>query len=145
MATDQLAALTIWDFEMLRANEIPLRRCAYYGCYFRPYSVVNYYCDCVVEGTNGKTCKQVGTHLQTAAGGQSECGKKSCTGRCATGYRIQTAAQRRKDQYPNIMRRYNEVQLRGKELMEQVDAGQITFVEFREKFDRPTSELLGIK
>ncbi len=61
MATDQLAALTIWDFEMLRANEIPLRRCAYYGCYFRPYSVVNYYCDCVVEGTNGKTCKQVGT------------------------------------------------------------------------------------
>lgn len=61
MATDQLAALTIWDFEMLRANEISLRRCAYCGCYFRPYSVVNYYCDCVVKGTNGKTCKQVGT------------------------------------------------------------------------------------
>lgn len=60
MATDQLAALTVWEFEMLCANEIPLRRCAYCGRYFRPYSVVNCYCDRVVEGTNGKTCKQVG-------------------------------------------------------------------------------------
>lgn len=60
MSTDQLAALNIWEFEILRANEIPLRRCAYCGCYFCPDSVVNYYCDCMVEGTNGKTCKQVG-------------------------------------------------------------------------------------
>ena len=34
MATDQLAALTVWEFEMLCANEIPLRRCAYCGRYF---------------------------------------------------------------------------------------------------------------
>ena len=32
-----------------------------------------------------------------------------------------------------------------KELMEQVEAGDITFVEFQEKFDRSTAELLGIK
>ena len=84
--TDQLAALTVWEFEMLCANEIPLRRCAYCGRYFRPYSVVNCYCDRVVEGTNGKTCKQVGAtskHQQAV----NQDAAKSSTGRCATGSR----------------------------------------------------------
>ena len=142
MATDQLAALTVWEFEMLCANEIPLRRCAYCGRYFRPYSVVNCYCDRVVEGTNGKTCKQVGATSKHQQAVNQDAAKKLYRKVCN---RIQTAAQRRKDQYPNIMRRYNKVQLYGKELMEQVEAGDITFVEFQEKFDRSTAELLGIK
>lgn len=142
MATDQLAALTVWEFEMLCANEIPLRRCAYCGRYFRPYSVVNCYCDRVVEGTNGKTCKQVGATSKHQQAVNQDAAKKLYRKVCN---RIQTAAQRRKDQYPNIMRRYNEVQLYGKELMEQVEAGDITFAAFQEKFDRSTAELLGIK
>ena len=58
--------------------------------------------------------------------------------------RIQTAAKRRMVQYPDILRQYKEAQLRGQELLEQVESGQITYEEFQEQFDKTTEELLGI-
>lgn len=59
--------------------------------------------------------------------------------------RAQMAAQRRKEQYPDILRRYRQVQLHGKELLEQVEAGTMTFSELQEQFDKKPGELLGVK
>lgn len=47
-------------------------------------------------------------------------------------------------QYPDILRQYKEAQLRGQELLEQVETGQITYEEFQKQFDKTTEELLGI-
>lgn len=141
MAADRLDALTIWEFEMVCANEISLRRCAHCNRYFQPYSVVSCYCDRPVEGRADKTCKDIGAmsrHQQKVS--QDEARKlyrKVCN-------RTQMAAQRRKEQYPDILRRYNQVQLRGKELLEQVEAGTMTFEQFQAQFDKKPGELLEI-
>lgn len=142
MVTDALEALTLWEFEMVCANEILLRRCAYCNRYFRPYSVVSCYCDRPVEGKGGKTCKEIGAmsrHQQKV--NQNEAKKlyqKVCN-------RTQMAAQRRKAQYPDILWRYRQVQLHGKELLEQVEAGTLTFSEFQQQFDKKPEELLKMK
>lgn len=59
--------------------------------------------------------------------------------------RTQMAAQRRKAQYPDILWRYRQVQLHGKELLEQVEAGTLTFSEFQQQFDKKPEELLKMK
>lgn len=59
--------------------------------------------------------------------------------------RTQMAAQRRKEQYPDILRRYKQVQLRGKELLDRVETGTMTFSEFQDAFDKKPGELLGVK
>lgn len=141
MATDALHALTIWEFEMVCAHEIQLRRCAHCNRYFIPYSVVNCYCDRPVEGKNGKTCKDIGAMSKHQQKVNRDEAKKLYRKVCN---RIQTAAKRRMVQYPDILRQYKEAQLRGQELLEQVETGQITYEEFQEQFDKTTEELLGI-
>lgn len=59
--------------------------------------------------------------------------------------RTQMAAHRRKEQYPDILRRYRQVQLHGKELLEQVETGALTFEAFAAQFDKKPGELLGVK
>lgn len=59
--------------------------------------------------------------------------------------RTQMAAQRRKEQYPDILRRYRQVQLHGKELLGQVEAGTLTFEEFVAQFDKNPGKLLGVR
>ena len=59
--------------------------------------------------------------------------------------RTQMAAQRRIEQHPDILRRYKQVQLHGKELLEKVAAGTMTLSEFQEQFDKKPRELLGVK
>ena len=142
MVTDALDALTLWEFEMICANEIPLRRCAYCNRYFRPYSVVSCYCDRPVEGKGGKTCKEIGAMSRHQQKVNQDEAKKLYRKVCN---RAQMAAQRRKEQYPDILRRYRQVQLHGKELLEQVEAGTMTFSEFQEQFDKKPGELLGVK
>lgn len=142
MTTDALDALTLWEFEMVCANEIPLRRCAYCNRYFRPYSVVSCYCDRPVEGKDGKTCKEIGAMSRHQQKVNQDEAKKLYRKVCN---RTQMAAQRRKEQYPNILRRYKQVQLHGKELLEQVEAGTLTFEEFAAQFDKTPGELLGVK
>ena len=141
MATDHLDALTIWEFEMVCANEIPLRRCAYCNRYFLPYSVVSCYCDRPVEGKGGKTCKEIGAMSRYQQKVNRDEAKKLYRKVCN---RTQMAAQRRKEQYPDILRRYSQVQLHGRELLEQVEAGTLTFEEFAAQFDKKPGELLGI-
>lgn len=142
MVTDALDALTLWEFEMICANEILLRRCAYCNRYFRPYSVVSCYCDRPVEGKGGKTCKEIGAMSRHQKKVNQDEAKKLYRKVCN---RTQMAAQRRKEQYPDILRRYKQVQLRGKELLEQVEAGAMTFSEFQDAFDKKSGELLGVK
>lgn len=142
MVTDALEALTLWEFEMVCANEITLRRCACCGRYFRPYSVVSCYCDRPVEGKGGKTCKEIGAMSRHQQKVNQDEAKKLYRKVCN---RTQMAAQRRKEQYPDILRRYRQVQLRGKELLDQVEAGTMTFPEFQDAFDKKPGELLGIE
>ena len=142
MVTDALDALTLWEFQMVCANEVPLRRCAYCNRYFRPYSVVSCYCDRPVEGKGGKTCKEIGAMSRHQQKVNQDEAKKLYRKVCN---RAQMAAQRRKEQYPDILRRYRQVQLHGKELLEQVEAGTMTFSEFQEQFDKKPGELLGVK
>lgn len=142
MVTDALDALTLWEFEMICANEILLRRCAYCNRYFRPYSVVSCYCDRPVEGKSGKTCKDIGAMSKHQQKINQDEAKKLYRKVCN---RTQMAAQRRKEQYPDILRRYKQVQLHGKELLEQVEAGTLTFEEFAAQFDKTPGELLGVK
>ncbi|MEG0597806.1 MAG: DUF6076 domain-containing protein, partial [Oscillospiraceae bacterium] len=59
--TPQIEALALWEFDDLIANDLRMRRCDYCGRYFIPYSAANCYCDRPVEGSAGKTCKEVGT------------------------------------------------------------------------------------
>lgn len=142
MATDRLDALTIWEFEMVCGNEIPLRRCAYCNRYFQPYSVVSCYCDRPVEGKGGKTCKEIGAmskHQKKVSHNEAKTMyKKVCK-------RTQAMAKRRLEQYPDIMGQYQRVQFEGKELLDQVEAGTMTFEEFQERFDKKPGELLGVK
>ena len=142
MVTDALEALTLWEFEMICANEILLRRCSYCNRYFRPYSVVSCYCDRPVEGKGGKTCKEIGAMSRHQQKVNQDEAKKLYRKVCN---RTQMAAQRRKGQYPDILRRYRQVQLRGKELLEQVEAGTMTFSQFQQQFDKKPGELLGIR
>ena len=142
MATDSLVALTIWEFDMVCAQEVFLRRCAYCNRYFQPYSVVSCYCDRPVEGKEGKTCKDIGAMSKHQQKVSQDEAKKLYRRVCN---RTQMAAYRRREQHPDILRRYSQVQLYGKELLEQVEEGTITFEEFQEKFDKKPGELLGIK
>ena len=142
MVTDALEALTLWEFEMICANEILLRRCSYCNRYFRPYSVVSCYCDRPVEGKGEKTCKEIGAMSRHQQKVNQDEAKKLYRKVCN---RTQMAAQRRKGQYPDILRRYRQVQLRGKELLEQVEAGTMTFSQFQQQFDKKPGELLGIR
>lgn len=142
MVTDALDALTLWEFEMVCANEIPLRRCAYCNRYFLPYSVVSCYCDRPVEGKGGKTCKEIGAMSRHQQKVNQDEAKKLYRKVCN---RTQMAAHRRKEQYPDILRRYRQVQLHGKELLEQVETGALTFEAFAAQFDKKPGELLGVK
>ncbi len=142
MATDSLVALTIWEFDMVCAQEVFLRRCAYCNRYFQPYSVVSCYCDRPVEGKEGKTCKDIGAMSKHQQKVSQDEAKKLYRRVCN---RTQMAAHRRKEQHPDILRRYNQVQLYGKELLEQVEEGTMTFEEFQKKFDKKPGELLGVK
>ncbi len=142
MVTDALDALTLWEFEMVCANKISLRRCAYCNRYFRPYSVVSCYCDRPVEGKGGKTCKEIGAMSRHQQKVNQDEAKKLYRKVCN---RTQMAAQRRIEQHPDILRRYKQVQLHGKELLEKVAAGTMTLSEFQEQFDKKPRELLGVK
>ena len=141
MATDRLDALTIWEFEMVCANEISLRRCAHCNRYFQPYSVASCYCNRPVEGREGKTCKEIGAMSRHQQKVNQDEAKKLYQKVCK---RTQAMAKRRLEQYPDILRQYQKVQLHGKELLDQVEAGTMTFEEFQEQFDKETEELLGI-
>ena len=141
MATDRLDALTIWEFEMVCANEISLRRCAHCNRYFQPYSVASCYCNRPVEGREGKTCKEKGGMSRHQQKVNQDEAKKLSQKVCK---RTQAMAKRRLEQYPDILRQYQKVQLHGKELLDQVEAGTMTFEEFQEQFDKETEELLGI-
>ena len=142
MVTNSLVALTVWEFDMVCSQEVFLRRCTYCNRYFQPYSVISCYCDRPVEGKEGKTCKDIGAMSKHQQKVSQDEAKKLYRRVCN---RTQMAAHRRKEQHPDILRRYNQVQLYGKELLEQVEEGTITFEEFQEKFDKKPGELLGVK
>ena len=110
MVTDALDALTLWEFEMICANEILLRRCAYCNRYFRPYSVVSCYCDRPVEGKGGKTCKEIGAMSRHQQKVNQDEAKKLYRKVCN---RTQMAGQRRKEQYPDILRRDKKCEMWG--------------------------------
>lgn len=140
--TDHLEALVLWELDYMAANSLSLRRCAYCGRYFLPYSVANCYCDRPVEGASGKTCKEVGA----ATKHQEEVnGDAARTLYRKVNNRTQQAAKRYEPQYPNIRKvNYKNWQYEAKQLLEQVQAGELDYETFAAAIDKTPRELLGI-
>lgn len=58
VGSDDLQAVLLTELEEMAQHNIKLKKCAYYGSYFRPFSTRTVYCDRLV-GETGKTCKEL--------------------------------------------------------------------------------------
>lgn len=141
-ATDHLEALALWEFDMICAENIAIRRCELCGRYFLPHSVVSIYCDRPVEDRPGKTCKDIGAMLKHQKVVEKDEAKKLYR---KVANRVHTAAVRLEPQYPHILRvNYCQWQFEAKALLERVESGEIDFDEFEGLIDKSPRELLGI-
>lgn len=140
--TDHLEALLLWTLDDMAANMIAMRRCAYCGRYFLPYSVVNCYCDRLVKGSGGKTCKEVGAVTKHQEEVNSDTAKALYR---KVNNRTQQAAKRLEAQYPNIRKvNYRQWQLEVKLMLEKVQTGEMDYESFAIKIDKAPRELLGL-
>ena len=140
--TDHLEALLLWTLDDMAANTIAMRRCAYCGRYFLPYSVVNCYCDRLVEGSAGKTCKEVGAATKHQEEVNSDAAKALYR---KVNNRTQQAAKRLEAQYPNIRKvNYRNWQLEAKLMLEKVQTGEMDYEGFATAIDKTPRELLGL-
>ena len=140
--SDYLEALVLWELDYLAANEIALRRCDYCDRYFIPYSVVSCYCDRPLADRPDKTCKDIGAaskHQQEVSDNAAKTLYKKVNNR------MQTWASRHAEQYPDARKmNYKQWQYEAQSLLEQVDAGELTYEDFAEKIDKPPKEALGL-
>lgn len=58
VGSDDLQAVLLTELQEMAAQNIKLKKCAYCGGYFQPFSIRTVYCDRLV-GETGKTCKEL--------------------------------------------------------------------------------------
>ena len=142
MVTDDLPSLTLWEFEMVCANEVELRRCHHCGRYFLPFSSVSCYCKRPLPDQPEKTCQDIGavSKFQNKVNGDAakELYLKTCN-------RLKTWVSRNASLYPDANKGYINAQYEAKVQLEQVRSGELEFSEFQKWCERENRVILGLK
>ena len=140
MVTDNLAALTFWELDLICAKNIWIRRCRHCGRWFLPTTSVNCYCNRPSPDHPDKTCKEIGAMTVYV---QNMDEVKILFRLVAK--RVKQAQTRAREFHPEYETYYNQWRENAKNLMEQVLAGKVSYDDFKTIIDHSGEEILRMK
>lgn len=135
--TDELETLLYLEFDNMAEKQIPLRKCAYCGRYFIPYSSVSRYCDRPIENRAEKTCKDIGASSLFQEKVNANEGKALYI---KVDNRIQTYVNRQSNYMIKAKLPLWREWASG--LLEEVEKGTLDFDDFKREIDLPSAKAL---
>lgn len=136
---DSLPDVCLLELDYMAEHEIAVRRCRHCNRWFLPTSVVNIYCDRVVEGTEGKTCKELGAQSEYQKRLSEDIAKKLYT---LAYNKLQTHVGRNSNNMA-LGFQFERWKVYAGELMEGVKLGTVTFEAFEKKMSMPSKVTLA--
>ncbi len=135
-STEDIAALVLWEFDYMAANNIAVKKCEYCGRYFRPFSKNTLFCDNLVDGTK-KTCKEVGAMTKYQRSIESKDAKKLYN---RVNNRLSMFAKR-SESHGYVEGNYDSWKRMAKAFLELVENEEMTYDEFEKSINIKSNDL----
>ena len=130
-----IRALLFSEFQYMAANDLAICKCRYCNRYFLPHSKASIYCERIVDGTDGKKCKEYAAsdkYLQSVS--RDEAKKRYSL------YRNTYQMRVRRDPETFPYREYETWMEQSKALMKKVATGEVSMEEFERRIALPSTK-----